>query len=120
MIGDRGNSRTHCYTELTAILSCNRSHHSVPRMWRFTLSNGGRKPNFFTRSIKAKCRDKEVKLPETQRIVQDVDGSCIAVTADLCIIPIGEKNIDDVQNVVSRLEPNSYVSTKSNRIQFDP
>ena len=34
-------------------------------------------------------------------IVQDVDGSCLAVTTDLCNIPIG-KNIDYMKHVVSR------------------
>ena len=59
-------------------------------------------PFFSTSSIKAKCRDQEAKLPKTKRIVQNVDGSCIAVTADLCNNPIGRKNIDNTQHVVSR------------------
>ncbi len=38
--------------------------------------------------MKAKCRDKEAQLPKTQSTVQDVDDTCFAVTADLCIIQI--------------------------------
>ena len=45
-------------------------------------------PYFPTRSKKAKCCDKEAKLPKTQRIVQDVDGSCIAVTAVISVVPM--------------------------------
>ena len=42
--------------------------------------------------MKANSRDNELQLPKTQSTVQDVDGTCIAVTADLCIIQIGTKH----------------------------
>ena len=83
---------------LTAILRCNRSYHSVPRRWRFKLNNGGRKPIL---RYKPSAATKKRNSPKTQRMVQDVDGSCIAGAADLCIIPIG-KNVDNTQHVVSR------------------
>ena len=57
---------------------------------------------FATTARQAKRLDKEeAKLPKTQKILLDVDVCCIAVTADLFIIPIG-KNIDNTQYAFSR------------------
>ena len=98
MSDDRGNSRAHCY------IYCAVTDHTIayPGCGASKKIMAVASPHFSTSSIKAKCRDKEAKLAKTQRIVQAVDGSCIAVTADLCIIPIEKKNIDNTQHVVSR------------------
>ena len=64
------------------LLFCNILYHSVPRLWRLKKNNGGREPNFITSSISHVPRQRSEDT-KTQRIVQDVDESCIAVTADL-------------------------------------
>ena len=60
MSDGRGNRRAHGYTAIW-------SYHSVPWLWRFKTNNGGRKPIFATTARLAKCRDKEAKLPKTQK-----------------------------------------------------
>ena len=86
-------------------------------------------PTFSTSSIKAKCRDKEAKLPKTQRIIHDVDGSCIAVTADPCFIPIGKGEALTIRNTrvpdrsqirmfpLDRIEFNSIIKKKKKSTQ---
>ena len=68
-------------------LFCDRSYHSVPRLWRLKRNNGGRKPNFATGSIR-QVPPQRGEATETQRINQAFDDSCLAVAVP-CVTLLG-------------------------------